>query len=123
MAKKKILVVDNEPDILKIVTFRLGKMGYEVLTAADGQEGLDLIREKKPNLVLLDLRLPVLDGNEVCKQVKSDEKLKKIPIILLTATDSIGKNAEKAKELGANDYMMKPFDLDKLVEKIKKYIK
>lgn len=119
---KKILVVDDEQDILRVVTFRLKKAGYEVISAVDGQKGFDLIEGHKPDLVLLDLRLPVLNGDEVCRQVKADDKLKHIPIILLTATGSISKIAEKTKELGADDYIMKPFDPEELIEKIKKFM-
>ena len=101
---KKILIVDDEPDILKIVTYRLGKAGYEIIAAADGQKGLDLIKEQKPDLVLLDLRLPVLDGDEVCKQVKADDKLKDIPVILLTATSSVNKIADFCKISDCRDF-------------------
>lgn len=120
---KKILVVDDEPDLLKVVTFRLRKTGYEVITATNGQNGLDLIKKEKPDLVLLDLRLPILDGDEVCRRLKADDKLKSIPVILITATSSVSKIAEKTKELGADDYMMKPFDPEELLKKVKKFIK
>ncbi len=119
---KKILAVDDEPDILKVVTFRLRKAGYEIITAEDGQKALDLIKAQKPGLVLLDLRLPIIDGSEVCKQVKADDELKSIPIILLTATSSMNKIADKAKELKADDYLTKPFDPEELLKKVKKFI-
>ncbi len=119
---KKILVVDDEPDILKVVTFRLRKAGYEIITAEDGQKALNLIKTQRPDLVLLDLRLPVIDGSEVCKQVKADDEVKNIPIILLTATSHINKIADKAKELKADDYLIKPFDPEELLKRVKKFI-
>jgi CheY-like chemotaxis protein len=117
---KKILVVDDEPDILKVVLFRLNKLGYEVLTATNGIEALDSARENIPDLILLDLMIPVLDGVEVAKRLKSEEETKYIPIIVLTA--STHKVAEKAKECQAEDYITKPFVPEELVEKIKKFI-
>ena len=118
----KILVVDDEPDILKMVTFRLKKEGYEVIIAVDGQEALDLINKERPDLVLLDLRLPVIDGYGVCKTLKADRNLKQIPVVFLTAsvTSSI---AEKVKAFNADGYLIKPFDPVKLLEIVKKFIK
>lgn len=118
---KKILVVDDELDILQVVKFRLKKEGYEIIAAHNGQEALDLVKKEKPNLILLDLRLPVIDGYEVCRRLKSDEELKAIPIIFMTAS-SAGKVAEKTKELKADDYIIKPFEPEVLLEKVKKFI-
>lgn len=117
---KKILVVDDEPDILKVVCYRLRKEHYEVIEAVDGQEALDILKIQTPDLILLDLYLPKIDGYEVCRRVKADEKLKKIPVILLTATAADGK--EKIEELGAEDCVIKPFQAEALLEKIKKLI-
>ena len=118
---KKILVVDDEPDILKLETFRLKKSGYEVATATDGREAFDLIQKEKPDLILLDLRLPIMDGYEVCKRLKADQELKHIPVILLTAS-TVGKIAGTAKELKADDYLTKPFHLQELLAKVKKFL-
>jgi len=118
---KKILVVDDEPDILKVVTFRVKKLEYEVVTATNGQEALDLIQKEEPDLILLDIELPVMNGYEVCQRVKTNEKLKHIPIIFLTAS-SASKIAEKVKELNADDYLIKPFDSEELLKKIKNFI-
>lgn len=120
MAKKKILLVDDEPDLVKVTTYRLKKMGYDVVTGVTGQEALDLIRSEEPDLVLLDLRLPVIDGLEVCKKIKADEKLKGIPIILFTA--STGSIMDNVKEVGADGYLIKPFDQDKLAAELKKFL-
>jgi two-component system alkaline phosphatase synthesis response regulator PhoP len=118
---KKILVVDDEPDILKIVSFRLGKAGYDIITAGDGKTALDLIRKERPDLILLDLRIPVVDGYEVARQVKTDEKLKSIPIIFLTAS-SVSTIEKKAKDFQAADSIIKPFDPEELFRKVKKFI-
>ena len=118
---KKILVVDDEPDILKVVTFRVKKLEYEVVTATNGQEALDLIQKEEPDLILLDIELPVMNGYEVCQRVKTNEKLKHIPIIFLTAS-SASKIAEKVKEFNADDYLIKPFDSEELLKKIKNFI-
>ncbi len=118
---KKILVVDDEPDILKVISFRLKKAGYEILTARDGKAALDLIAVNKPDLILLDLRMPVMSGEEVCATLKTSVELKTLPVILLTASSG-GKIADKAKELKADDYMIKPFEAEVLLEKVRKLI-
>jgi two-component system alkaline phosphatase synthesis response regulator PhoP len=121
MHKKKILIVDDEPDILKLTSLRLRKLGYDVLTAVNGQEGLESIRGEKPDLVLLDLILPIVSGADVCRKTKNDEKLEHIPIILFAAScDTI--TAEKAKELGAEDYMVKPFNPKELMNKVERIL-
>ncbi len=120
---KKILVVDDELDILKLTSLRLKISGYNVLTATNGQKALDLIRQDKPDLVLLDSLLPLVEGSnisgaEVCERVKKDKELSNVHIILFTArSDSI--TAKKAKELGADAYITKPFDPQELLNKIK----
>lgn len=117
---KKILIVDDEPDLLKVVVFRVRNSGYEVLTACDGKEALAMIEKEAPDLIFLDLRLPVIDGIEVCKKIKGSDKFKCIPVVLFTA--SIGHIDEKFKESGADDYFLKPFESGDLLEKIKKFI-
>lgn len=117
---KKILVVDDEPDILKVVVFRLKKKGYEILSATDGQTALDVAKAQRPDLIVLDLRLPVIDGIEVSKRIKADNDLKNTPIILLTASsDNI---LEKSKTCHADDYLTKPFDPNELFDKIKRFL-
>jgi len=118
---KKILVVEDEPIILKFVSFRLEQAGYEILTASDGEKALRLIKENKPDLVLLDVLIPRLNGYEVTRQVKEDESLKQIYIILFTASDPFIVQ-EKIKEVMADGYIIKPFDADKLLETIKGFI-
>lgn len=118
---KKILLVDDEPDILAVTVTRLETSGYEVLIAKDGEEALELLNEVKPDLILLDLLLPKMQGDELCKKLKSDIKFKHIPIILFTA--SIIRVPAKVREIGADDYITKPFESDNLLYKIKKLIK
>lgn len=118
---KKILLVDDDPDILKVIALRVRKAGYEIITAEDGQKALDLMQTQKPDLVLLDLWLPIVDGDEVCKRIKADDRFKNIPVILLTAT-SPSKIVDKTKKLKADDCITKPFEPEELLKKVKKFI-
>ena len=117
---KKILVVDDEPDLLNVTSFRLKKTGYEAFGCMNGQEALNLARQKMPDLIVMDIYLPDIDGDEVAKILKKDEKFKHIPIILISATTKTLE--ERAKECGADGYFLKPFDLGELVAMIKKYV-
>jgi len=118
MDKKKILVVDDEPDILKVTSIRLKKLGYNVLTAVGGKEALDTMRSENPDLVLLDLVMPFMNGAEVCEQIKNDKTLKHIPIILFTASGNGAMTAEQIKKIGADDYIVKPFEPEELMGKV-----
>jgi len=122
MEKKKILLVDDERDLVETVTFRLEAGGYEVLPAYDGQEGLDKARKEKPDLIILDLMLPKMDGYKVCRMLKFDEKYKKIPIIMFTARAQQS-DIEMGKEVGADAYVTKPFEPQALLGKIKELLK
>jgi CheY-like chemotaxis protein len=122
MDKKKILVVDDEPDILKVTSIRLKTLGYDVLTAVDGKEGLGTIRREKPDLVLLDLVMPFMNGAEVCEQIKNDKVLKHIPIILFTASGNGAMTAEQTKKVGADDYIVKPFEPEEFGRKVEKIL-
>ena len=119
---KRILVVDDEEDVLKTVTYRLKSNGYEVLSALDGKDGLDKARQEKPDLIILDLMLPKINGYKVCRLLKFDDEYSKIPIILFTA-----RAEETDKKLGvevkADAYITKPFDFPVLLEKIKELLK
>ena len=117
---KKILLVDDEPDVLQPVAFRLTKSGYDIVTATNGEKAIEMIKTEKPDLVLLDLRLPGINGIEVCRMIRSDAALKNTPIILFTA--SANNIVEDCARCGANDYIIKPFDSKDLMEKIKKHI-
>lgn len=119
---KKILVVDDEPDILKVVSYRIKSHGYDVITAANGEKALEKIIEEKPDLILLDLRLPGISGREVCEKIKNNEEYKHIPIVFLTAGESDGFEKE-CKGWGASSYIAKPFDANELKDIIDKYMK
>ncbi|NWF52064.1 MAG: response regulator [Nitrospirae bacterium] len=122
MSQKKILVVDDELDLVETIRFQLETEGFNVITAYNGEDALNLARTENPDLILLDIMLPKLDGYKVCRLLKFDEKYKNIPIIMLTA-----RAQEKDKiiglETGANEYVTKPFDMDRLLEKVKTYLK
>jgi two-component system alkaline phosphatase synthesis response regulator PhoP len=117
MAKGKILVVDDEIYIVHILDFSLGMEGYEVVTALDGEQALEKARAEKPDLIVLDIMMPKLDGYETCKRLKADDATKAIPVILLSAK---GRNVDQkiGFEVGADDYITKPFSPRKLVERI-----
>ena len=118
MNKKRILLVDDEKDMVYAVKLQLEVSGFEVLTAFDGQDALDKARRANPDLIILDLMLPKLDGYRVCRMLKFDEKYKRIPIILFTAR--VEKNDERlGYEVGADAYLTKPFEPRILMEKIK----
>jgi len=116
--KAKILVVDDEPDALELIGFNLKNAGYDVITAEDGAAAVKKARSQKPDLILLDLMIPEIDGLEVCKILRRDDATSGIPIIMVTA-----KAAELDRvlglELGANDYVTKPFSPRELVLRVK----
>ena len=115
---KKILLVDDEKDIVKVVSLRLKAAGYEIVTAFDGEDALNKARSVEPDLIILDLMLPKIDGYKVCGLLKNDVRYSKIPIIMFTARAQAD-DVTLGKELGANDYLTKPFDAMVLLEKIK----
>ncbi len=110
-------MVDDEADLVETLKYRLEASGYEVLTAADGQDGLKKARSEKPDLIILDLMLPKLDGYRVCRMLKFDEKYKNIPIILFSARVQES-DIQMGEEQGADAYVTKPFDPKILLEKI-----
>ena len=120
--KPKILVVDDEPDAVELVAFNLKGAGYQVSTAADGEEALRKAREQLPDLIVLDVMLPEVDGLEVCKILRRDGHTADIPIIMLTA-----KAGEVDRvlglELGADDYVTKPFSPRELVLRVKRLLR
>ena|SRR3989338_2294085 len=119
---KKILLVDDEKDLVSTLRTLLEAKGYEVISATDGLEGLEKAKKEKPNLILLDVMMPNLNGYQVCRALKKDPNFKHIPIVMLTA-----KAQESDKfwgiESGADDYVTKPFDSLNLLEKIKNNLK
>lgn len=118
MENKKILIIEDEPDQILMVKLRLEKNGFKIITANDGEKGLESANREMPDLVLLDMLMPKMDGFEVCKRLRAQADTKDIPIIVTTAagTDNIEK---KCVEAGANICMRKPYEAGELLEKIK----
>ncbi len=116
--KEKILIVDDEKDIVKLLDYNLKKEGYRTLLAYDGEDALDMATRERPDIILLDLMLPGIDGLEVCRQLKKEDKTARIPIIMLTAKS---READKivGLELGADDYVTKPFSPREIIARIK----
>jgi DNA-binding response OmpR family regulator len=111
-AKKRVLLVDDERAILKVLSVRLKISGYDVITALSGEEAIELIASAKPDIMLLDVIMPGVDGFEVLKKLRPSSQL---PVIVLSARPE---NAAKALSLGADDFIAKPFDVDDLVTRI-----
>lgn len=118
---KRILIVDDEPNLMVLLESRLKIQGYEVIMASDGQAGLETAKRCKPDLIILDLMLPKMDGYKVCGLLKNDTRYAKIPIILFTARIQES-DRQMAKELGADAYVTKPFDPKILLAKIEELL-
>lgn len=119
MDKKKLLIIEDEPVLNKALQDFMTAEGFEVATAIDGEEGIRKVFSEMPDLILLDIMLPKKDGYEVIKEIKADEKIKNIPIILLTNLGSVN-DVEKAIELGATTYLVKAdYKLEEVMQKIK----
>ena len=119
--RKKILIADDEADVLKVLAYELSKNGYDVVTAVDGEEALTMISQHLPDLILLDNKMPRLDGEEVCKRIKADPRLKFIPVIFITASSHLG-TPEVMREIHADDCIVKPYDSKELLSKVKKLL-
>jgi two-component system, OmpR family, response regulator VicR len=115
----RILIVDDEPPIVDMLAYNLKRANYEVLIARDGQEALDQARREQPDLVILDLMLPVLDGLEVCRALRRERD---VPIIMLTARDA-EVDRVVGLELGADDYVVKPFSVRELVARVRNVLR
>ncbi len=116
--KKKILVVDDEPNIVKLVSFILSSNGYEVIEASLGAEGVKKAKAEKPDLIILDVMMPKMDGFEAAKKIKSSVATKDIPILMLSSKAQF-EDKMKGIDSGAMDYVTKPFDKQELLEKVK----
>lgn len=119
--KKKILIVEDEKEIADPIQALLHLSGYETVLSMDGRDAVEKAREVVPDIILLDVMLPRLNGLDACKIIKEDPRLKQVPVIMLTGLNQLG-DAEKAFEMGASDYLSKPFDVDRLIAKIKKLV-
>jgi two-component system phosphate regulon response regulator PhoB len=120
--KPKILIVDDEPDVVQLIEYNLKGAGYDVITAADGAEALEQARSSSPNLIILDLMLPEVDGLDVCKVLRRDRSTAGIPIVMLTAKAS-ETDRVLGLELGADDYVTKPFSPRELVLRVKRLLR
>lgn len=118
MAKASILIIEDDPDILELIGYNLGRDGYTVLPAATGEDGLKKAAENKPDVIVLDVMLPGLDGLEVLRRLKNDARLRRIPVIMSTAK---GEESDivTGLELGADDYITKPFSPKVLIARIR----
>lgn len=119
--RPRILLVDDEPSIIKMVSKRLEVEGFEVMMAMDGQEALDKAHSEKPDLIILDLMLPKLNGYEVCSMLKQEAQYRAIPIMLFTAKAQ-DKDEKSGMMCGANAYLRKPFQAQQLLEQIRSLI-
>jgi len=117
MFQGKVLVVDDEVYILHILDFSLGAEGFDVITAADGEQALSRARSERPDLIVMDIMMPRLDGYETCQRLKSDPATKHIPVLLLTARGR-EEDRKRGMEAGADDYMTKPFSPNKLISRV-----
>ena len=119
---KNILVVEDDLDIRELISFNLQNQGHQVFEAKDGEAGIDKAREKLPDLILLDLMLPGIQGLDVCRVIKSDQETKEIPIIMVTA---LGQEEDivKGLETGADDYITKPFSIKVLIARVNAVLK
>jgi len=119
--KSKILIIDDDPDALETMAAILETRNYEVLTTLSGLEGISKACKEKPNLIIMDVMMPGLDGFTACKMIKENEEIKDIPVILLTGKGMVG-DVEMGFAAGASDFMIKPIDWDTLFLKIEKLI-
>lgn len=118
---RKILLVDDEKDLVTAVSFRLSAEGYEVISALDGQAALDMAKKEKPDLIILDLMLPKMNGYKVCSLLKADMRYSRIPIIMFTARVQEA-DRKMGLDAGADAYITKPFEASALLAKIKEFL-
>lgn len=120
---KKIMLVDDEPEILDLVAMRLVSFGYEVITAVDGENALQILEKNVPDLILLDVMMPGKNGYEVCNEIKTNEKTAQTPVILFTAKPEQKERLKSNYDfIAADDYILKPFEPEDLLIKIKRFI-
>jgi DNA-binding response OmpR family regulator len=118
---KKILIVDDEPNILMSLEYIFKKNNFEVFIARDGQEAMDILKMQLPDLIILDVMMPMVDGFATLQQIKKDDRLKHCKVIFLSAKNK-EKDIEKGLSLGADLYVLKPFSVKKLVEQVNELI-
>lgn len=121
MSKPTILLVDDEQKVLDLITFRLQHMGYHVISTNNGKDAISLVEEQHPDLIILDITMPGVDGLTVCSHLKKSERSGAIPILMLTARSDV-EDINKAMAAGADDYLVKPYDPAVLQVKIQRHI-
>jgi len=121
MEKKKILIVEDEESLLKLESILLTSKGYDVRGVLNGQQALDAIAEERPDLVLLDIMLPEIDGFEVCRRIKENPETRSIPVIMLTAKKS-REDMSRGEKVGADWYITKPFKSVMVIETIQRFL-
>ncbi len=119
----KILVVDDEPDIVRVVVKLMTARGHAVTTAADGLEAIEQVVVERPDVIILDLNLPNMDGFEVCRRLKADETTRGIPIVMMTAAYVSMDDARHGERSGADEYVVKPFLREVLVHNVERLLK
>ena len=122
MAKNRILIVEDDPNLVKAITIRLEAKDFKTIVAIDGEEGLAKAFGEKPDLIILDVMLPKMDGFTVCRKLKIDKQYKNIPIIMLTAKFQPD-DVKFGMEMGADAYITKPFDSQVMIAKIEELLK
>ena len=118
---RKIILAEDEPQIARLIEFKLKKEGYDVTWKENGEEALKAIKADKPDLIVLDIMMPVMGGYEVLRRLKEDENLKSIPVIMLTARAQ-EKDVVKGIDMGAEDYITKPFHPAELLARVKRIL-
>lgn len=118
MKRENIFIIEDEPDILEVLEYTLGREGFSVASSRDGEQGLRQVRKQKPDLLILDLMLPSVDGIEICRRLKSDAATRRVPVLMLTAK-SEESDIVLGLGVGADDYMAKPFSPRELVARVK----
>lgn len=121
LMQKNILLVDDEQDLVDMIKMRLESVGYKVTAAYDGQDALEKTKKEKPDLIILDIMLPKIDGYKVCRMLKFDEEYKKIPILMFTARAQES-DKELGEQVGADSYLTKPFEPEVLLKKIEQLL-
>jgi DNA-binding response OmpR family regulator len=119
--RKKVLIVDDEPSMVSVLQRHVSNAGYEIATATNGQEALDKIQQDELDLVLLDLMMPGMNGFETCRQIRENEKTRKLPVLIITALRSEADSASAAA-CGANEFIVKPIDGSHLAKRLRHHL-
>ncbi len=118
---KRVLICDDDPVILRLIQVNLELEGYEVLLAHDGQDAIEVAMAEQPQLIILDIMMPRLDGYQTCERLKADDATKDVPVVFLSAKAQLS-DIEKGKEYGVSEYLTKPFDPSDLVEVVQRLL-